>query len=269
VDLTVDRRPRSGEERAVSWSIAEVARMSGITARTLRHYDAIGLLPPAWISSSGRRNYDREQLLRLQQILLLRELGVGLPDVARALDPAGGNGGPVATVTTLRRHRDRLLGERDRLTTLLQTVETTIDSIEKGHPVDAETMFEGFEHDPYEAQARDRWGDPAVDAARERMRGWSPSDADRARTGYDRVHQALAMLKAEGAPVSDQRVQALVGEHHEIVCLFWTPDAAAYRGLGQMYVDDERFRQNIGGGDDALVTYLRDAMACYADARLA
>jgi DNA-binding transcriptional MerR regulator len=251
----------------VSWSIAEVARISGITARTLRHYDAIGLLPPAWVSHSGRRNYDRDQLLRLQQILLLRELGIGLPDVARALDAANGRG-PAATVTTLRRHHDRLLSERHRLTRLLQTVETTIVGIEKGHPVEAETMFEGFEHNPYEAEARERWGDQAVDATAERIRGWTTADAEHARTGYARVHQELARLKADGLPVTDARVQAVVGEHYEIVCLFWTPDAAAYRGLGRMYVDDERFRQNIGGGDDALVAYLRDAMAVYADARL-
>jgi hypothetical protein len=172
-------------------------------------------------------------------------------------------------VTALRRHHERLLAERHRLTTLLQTVETTIDSMEKGHIMDAETMFEGFEHDPYEVEARERWGDAAVDASKERMRGWTSPDAERARTGYKQVHQQLAALKADGVPVTDPRVQTVVAEHCAIVCLFWTPDAAAYRGLGQLYVDDERFRQNIGGGDDGLVGYLRDAMAVYADTRLA
>ena len=68
--------------------------------------------------------------------------------------------------------------------------------------------------------------------------------------------------------MDDPRVQELVREHHATTCLFWTPDRDAYRGLAQTYVDDERFRQSIGGGDDALVEYLRDAMGVYADARL-
>jgi MerR family transcriptional regulator, thiopeptide resistance regulator len=83
------------------------------------------------------------------------------------------------------------------------------------------------------------------------------------------VHEGLAPLLADGVPVDDPRVQELVGLHFETTSLFWTPDAAAYRGLGQMYVDDERFRANIGGGNDALVEYLRDAMVVYAGANLA
>jgi len=83
--------------------------MSDVTSRTLRHYDAIGLLPPAWIGADGRRYYRRPELLRLQRILLLRELGLGLAAIAEALEREAD---PVAV---LRTHRDRLAGERDRL----------------------------------------------------------------------------------------------------------------------------------------------------------
>jgi DNA-binding transcriptional MerR regulator len=87
-----------------SWSIAEVARMSDVTSRTLRHYDAIGLLPPAWVAADGRRYYRRPELLRLQRILLLRELGLGLAAIAEALEREAD---PVAV---LRGHRDRVPG---------------------------------------------------------------------------------------------------------------------------------------------------------------
>jgi len=73
----------------MSWSIAQVARMSGTTSRTLRHYDAMGLLPPAYVGSNGYRYYERDQLLRLQEILLLRELGLGLDAVGSVLDEPG------------------------------------------------------------------------------------------------------------------------------------------------------------------------------------
>ncbi|HSK28193.1 MAG TPA: MerR family transcriptional regulator [Jiangellales bacterium] len=249
----------------MAWSIAEVSRMSRVTSRTLRHYDAIGLLRPAWVTGSGRRYYEQEQLLRLQRILLLRELGLGLEAIGEVLERQS----RASTVEVLQRHRDWLLAERSRLARLARTVEATITSIEEGGEMAAEKIFEGFEHNPYEAEARERWGDDVVDDSKRRIQGWTQEEADTARTGYTRVHEGLAPLLAEGVPVDDPRVQELVALHHEVTSLFWTPDAAAYKGLGQMYVDDERFRANIGGGDDALVEYLRDAMTVYADARLA
>jgi len=248
----------------MSWSIAELARISGVSSRTLRHYDAIGLLAPAWVAANGWRHYEQEQLLRLQQILLLRNLGLGLRAVADILEHDSRDG----TVAVLRRHRRRLVEEQERLQRLVHTVDRTIDDVQEGRQMSTETMFEGFEHNPYEAEARQRWGDEAVDASYERMKGWSAADADKASTGYGRVHEGLAPLLAAGVPCDDDRVQALVDLHYEVTSLFWTPDAEAYRALGQGYVDDKRFTDAIGQGNDALVAYLRDAMAVYADAQL-
>ncbi|MEV7226919.1 MULTISPECIES: MerR family transcriptional regulator [Polymorphospora] len=248
----------------MAWSIAEVAKEAGVTSRTLRHYDAIGLLTPAFTADNGRRFYGQEELLRLQRILLLRDLGLGLDAVAEVLDRQSRD----STVEVLVRHRDWLVRERGRLDRLIRTVDSTIGNVQEGREMTPRKVFEGFESNPYEAEARERWGDAAVDAADERMQGWSAADAEKARTGYVRVHEGLAPLKAAGVPVTDDRVQELVRFHHEVTCLFWTPNRDAYRGLGQMYVDDERFRRNIGGGDDALVEYLRDAMFVYADRRL-
>ena len=248
----------------VSWSIAELARISGVTSRTLRHYDAIGLLPPARVADNGWRHYEQEQLLRLQQILVLRNLGLGLRAVAEILERDSRHG----TVAVLQRHRRWLTEEQDRLGRLVRTVDRTIQHLQEGEEMTADSMFQGFEENPYEAEARERWGDEAVDASSARMKQWSATDAEKARTGYGRVHEGLAPLLAAGVPADDTRVQELIDLHYDVTSLFWTPDAEAYRGLGQMYVDDERFRRNIGQGNDALVAYLRDAMAVYADARL-
>ncbi|ONI69522.1 hypothetical protein BWI15_23395 [Kribbella sp. ALI-6-A] len=248
----------------MGWSIAEVAKASGVTARTLRHYHAIGLLEPARTAHNGRRYYEQEQLLRLQRILLLRELGLGLDVIADVISRQSRQD----TVEVLARHRDWLVEEQLRLRRLVRTVERTIENIEKGGEMAPDKVFEGFEHNPYEAEARERWGDDAVDASYRKMQSWSADDAEKARTGYSRVHEELAALKAAGAQVADQRVQDVVQLHFEVTSLFWTPTAEAYRGLGQLYVDDERFRRNIGSGDDSLVEYLRDAMNVYADAQL-
>ena len=236
--------------------------MSGVTSRTLRHYDAVGLLPPARVGADGRRHYGRKELLRLQRILVLRELGLGLPAIADAL--ARG----VADTAVLREHRARLHGERARLARLARTVTETIASIEGGEDMTAERMFDGFEHNPYEAEARERWGDDVVDESWQKLRALGAEDAELARTGFQQVHDALRPLLAAGVPVEDPRVQEQIDLHCRVLRLFWEPSAEAYRNLGSMYVEDERYRRNIGGGDDALVVYLRDAMAVYADTRL-
>ena len=248
----------------MTWSIVEVARLSGVTSRALRHYDAIGLLPPAHVGSGGRRYYDAPELLRLQQILVLRELGLGLDAVAEVLARTSGQD----AVVVLRHHHERLLAERDRLDRLAATVAATITHIDEGGDMAADKIFEGFRHNPYEAEARERWGDAALDESNRRVAAMSQDDAERVTATYTRVHAGLAALRQAGVEVTDPRVQALVAEHYGVVSMFWTPDAAAYTGLGRMYVEDERFRANIGQGDDALVAYLRDAMAVYAERSL-
>lgn len=246
----------------MAWSITEVAKESGVTSRTLRHYHAIGLLVPARTAPNGRRYYDQEQLLQLQQILLLRDLGLSLDVVAEVIAHRSTS----STIQVLGRHKEWLLREQLRLGRLIRTVDSTIENIERGGEMAPDKVFEGFEHNPYEAEARERWGDEAVDASYQRMRGWSEADAEKARTGYTRVHEGLAALKAEGVDVLAPGVQELIQLHYEIISLFWTPNKDAYKGLGQMYVDDERFQATIGGAE--LTEYLRDAMNVYADARL-
>jgi DNA-binding transcriptional MerR regulator len=251
------------------WDIAAVARLSGVSSRTLRHYDAIGLLPPSDTASDGRRLYEHRGLLRLQQILLLRELGLSLDQIRTSLDDAGSEGGSLAS---LRRRAAELAVERRRLAVLADTIDQTIDKIEKGEAMPVEKMFTGFENDPYEQEARERWGDAAVDASYEKVRHFTPDQAAHAKDGFPVVHAELAALRASGAAPSDQAVQRVIAEHFALVSLFWTPSAEAYRGLGQMYVEDERFRTNIGSADptdgDALVTFLRDAMDVHAAERL-
>src|SRR3954447_17553166 len=111
-----------------SWDIAAVARLSGVSSRALRHYDAIGLLTPTSTAADGRRFYGRRELLRLQQILLLRELGVSLDQIRSSLDDAGSEGGSLAS---LRRRAAELAAERRRLAVLADTIDQTITKIEK------------------------------------------------------------------------------------------------------------------------------------------
>jgi MerR family transcriptional regulator, thiopeptide resistance regulator len=255
----------------VSWSIAEVAQMSKVTSRTLRHYDAIGLLEPAWTAAGGRRYYEQEQLLRLQQILLLRDLGLGLDAIGEVLTAQS----QASTVEALRRHRVWLLAERRRLGTLIATVTDTIERLEKEENMAPEKMFQGFDpklfggFDPeqYVDEARERWGD-SVDESLSRVQNWTSADwadyQDQARAVTNRI----ADLFDAGVPSDDPRVLDAVDGHFQLVSRFWTPDRQSYTGLGQMYVDDPRFAKNYEDVRAGLTAYLRDAMKAYADARL-
>ncbi|GHE97903.1 hypothetical protein GCM10017776_13540 [Streptomyces griseoluteus] len=140
----------------MDWPIAEVARMSGVTARTLRHYDEIGLLPPARIGTNGHRYYRELQLLRLQQILVLRALGLGLPEIGRILAEQ------VDELEALRGHHRRLLAERDRLDALAGTVSRTIAELEQSRKDGRamtinrpENLFEGVTPAQYQETLRD------------------------------------------------------------------------------------------------------------------
>ena len=255
----------------MSWSIADVARMSNVTSRTLRHYDAIGLLPPAWTAAGGRRYYERGQLLRLQQILLLRELGLGLEAIGDVLAAQS----EASTVEVLRRHRALLLAERRRLDRLVETVTDTIEDLEKGNTMAVEKMFEGFDpgqfggFDPeqYVDEARERWGD-SVDESISNVQGWTNDDWAGYKSEAVAVNDHIAELFDAGVPVDDPRVLDAIDGHFRLVSRFWTPDRESYAGLGQMYVDDSRFAKNYEDVREGLTVYMRDAMKAYADARL-
>ncbi|MEU6659110.1 MerR family transcriptional regulator [Streptomyces sp. NPDC046821] len=253
----------------MAWSIAEVARMSGVTSRTLRHYDEIGLLPPALIGSNGHRHYEEADLLRLQQILLMRELGLGLREIQAVLDSQ------VDRLAALREHHRRLLGERDRLETLVRTVARTIAELEEGKGTDAmtkinrpENLFEGFEPSPaLDEEVRERW--PAAwEQSQQAVDAMTPEDQERWQREATAQMIRFAEFMVAGTPVADPAVQAEVDVHFQGICRFWTPNAVAYRGLGQTYVDEPQMRANYDKIAEGLAAYLRDAMLVYADARL-
>ncbi|WP_062386076.1 MerR family transcriptional regulator [Demequina iriomotensis] len=241
--------------------IASVARATGLTSRTLRHYDAIGLLPPAWTAHDGRRRYGEAELLRLQHILVLRELGVPLETIARIVDTDDAQ----VTAALMREHHTALLAERDRFAALAATVERSLTRIEKGLPMTADDMFEGFDHAAYEPEARERWGDDAVARSNAAWKRLAP-DGQRAHLAeHEAIAEALARLATADADPAAAEVQALVARHHAWVSLFWTPGREAYAGLGRMYVDDPRFRATYDKNGDGTAALLRDAIAIHAE----
>lgn len=252
----------------MAWSIAQVARMSKVTSRTLRHYDEIGLLPPAWVGGNGYRYYEQEQLLRLQQILVMRELGVSL-DAIKEIVHQGRD-----RIEVLTMHRRWLLAERDRFERLAQTVSLTIDELEGGENVSKKSMghwFEGFDsakQEELQEEARQRWGAEQVDAAnahvKDKSKEWWQSQGQQ----WAAQVEALVALIDAGHEPGDAEVLDMLDGHYRWLSGYWTPNRESYTGLGDLYADDPRFRANFDKTDPRLAEFLRKAMAAYAQARL-
>ncbi|RJQ82258.1 MerR family transcriptional regulator [Pseudonocardiaceae bacterium YIM PH 21723] len=247
----------------MEWSIQDIARSAGTTSRTLRHYGELGLLPPSRVGPNGYRYYDQDSLVRLQRILLLRELGLGLPAIAGVLD------GQADAAVALRSHLRLLEEERERIGRQIESVRTTLRKTEGGEQLMAQEVFDGFNHTRYKAEVAERWGRDAYERG---DRQWhSMSKEERQRFQQDQLDIAAdfgAAHRAGLAPDSEQ-VQAIVARHVRWLGVMAETGKSYIIGLGQLYVDDPRFTQNYDVHGPGTALLVRDAMKVYAERHLA
>ena len=243
------------------WSIQEVARSTGVTSRTLRHYQQVGLLVPSRIGHGGLRFYDREALLRLQRILVLRELGLGLPQIGRVLDER------VDPATALRAHAEQLESEQQRLARIAASVRSTIRILETGGELMTDTMFDGFDHTQHREEVERRWGEQAYADSDRWWRALSDAEKQGFREELDALVTGFADTSARGLPAEHEEVQALTARLHAWIGAGWggkEPGAEAFVGIGEMYVADPRFAATFTVEGRAFAEHVRDAMTVYA-----
>lgn len=245
-------------------SIQDIARITGTTSRTLRHYDALGMLAPTRTGATGMRYYDDAALLRLQRILLLRGLGLGLAEIRAVLEHR------TDEVRALATHLDLLRSEQARLSRQVAAVEHTIRALEEGEHIMAETMFDGFDHSRYEEEVRTRWGDGSWERSDE---WWTDMD-EQSRTAWKAEVEELNAdwRRAAADPATTPTsagAQDLAARH--VAWLSSVPGTPASArggdlrgyvlGLAEMYVADERFARNWGGRAGA--EFVRDALRAH------
>lgn len=252
---------------SVEHSISDVARMAGISSRTLRHYDDIGLLAPARMSTNGYRWYDRRQLLRLQRILMLRELRVPLSRIAEILD--GGSDERAA----LRHHRQELIGERDRLQRVIDTVDRTLAALHGDEAVNDEDFFIGLAdgRDRLRKDLTARFGAVVEEhfaAAEKATADWRRQDYERAAVEGRQVLAAMSSARTRGISPGEDQALDLVAEHHKGVIALWPADAAAYHALGDLILDNPEQHNMVAGVDADLPPWLSEAIKAYAVCRL-
>lgn len=236
--------------------VKEVADLVGISVRTLHHYDEIGLLIPDETNESGYRLYSNQNLEMLQQILFFKELGFPLKKIKEII-----NSPSFDRKEALMLHRKMLLEKRSRLDKVIATIDKTIQHSKGEIHMTNKEKFEGFDfsHNPYEQEARERWGNEAVDQANQAAAGMPKEKQEE----YNAIYRKLATLRHD-SPESEQSQEA-IQEWYNYLQNFGHYSLDAFKGLGQMYVDDERFTKNIDQFGEGLAKFMRDAMAFYAE----
>jgi len=248
----------------MEWSIQQVAKLAGTTSRALRHYDELGLVPPARVGANGYRYYDERALVRLQRVLLLRELGLGLAQIAEVLARQTDEASALAS------HLELLREERARLDRQIAAVQGTIVGLEGKGRLMAEDMLDGFDHSRYREEVEARWGREAYSRGDRWWRGMSEEErarwmADAERLGRDWI----AAVQDPAISAHSDAAQAIAARHVDwLRGIPGTPAAESdgdlegyVLGLAEMYVADERFARNYGGREGA--AFVRDALRAY------
>jgi DNA-binding transcriptional MerR regulator len=243
------------------WTIGQLAALAGVTVRTLRHYDQIGLLTPTARSETGYRLYDRADLERLQEILVERALGFQLDEIQRRLDDPGHD-----RLGALRRQRDLLAGRIDELAAVLALVEATLAAHDQEVEMEAGDLFDGFDPAAYEAEAADRWGGtPEYAESRRRTATYGDDDWRAMRAEADGIARAFGALRAAGVAPDSAEAAALAEQHRaHIGRWFYDCSPSVHAGLGEMYAADPRFGAWWDRFGVGLAPYVRDAFAAAA-----
>ncbi|PSK71481.1 MerR family transcriptional regulator [Streptomyces sp. CS149] len=246
----------------MEWSIQEIARQAGTTSRTLRHYGDLGLLAPSRIGSNGYRYYDQDALVRLQRILLLRELGLSLPAIKGVLE------GQRDTAVALRAHLRLLEQEQARIGRQIASVRTTLHKTQEGMELMAAEVFDGFDHTAHEQEVTERWG---RDAYEEGDRWWR-SLGEGEKKAFQDEHEAIARdwgrAREAGLAADGPEAQELARRHCAWLSSAKEPSRSYVIGLGEMYVADPRFGKNYDRYGDGTAAFVRDALTVYARHRL-
>jgi MerR family transcriptional regulator, thiopeptide resistance regulator len=248
-----------GERVTAGYTVGRVADLSGVTIRTLHHYDEVGLLSPGGRSAAGYRIYEDRDLERLQRILFYRELGFTLGEISTILDDPRTD-----TLGHLRRQRG-LLNERiERLSAMVDAIDYEMEARTMDIPLTPEErleVFGEFRPEDYAEEAERRWGGTeAYGESQRRVSNYDKEDWQRLKAEEEEIRARLtAALDAGVAPDSEEAMAAAEAHREHISRWFYECGYEIHRGLTEMYVSDERFRSNYDTQTPGLAAFIRDA----------
>jgi MerR family transcriptional regulator, thiopeptide resistance regulator len=240
-------------------TVKELAKIAGVSVRTLHYYDEIGLLKPNRMSQNNYRTYDHASLLKLQQIMFFRELEFSLEQIRTLMNQPGFDLG-----SALSDHRKALLIRAERIKTLIHTIDSTIENMKGKNEMTKQQYFKGFSDEQqaeYEKEAAQRWDPEMVHESNRRYKNLSQAEKDDLGARGERITLAIrdAMPKGVNAP----EVQQLVGEWQKHISFFYDCTDEILLGLGTMYMEDERFKAFYDRIHPDLAEFFSNAIKVY------
>ena len=250
---------------AGSYSVGRVAALSGVTIRTLHHYDEIGLLSPGGRSDAGYRVYEEADLERLQRILFYRELGFTLKEISTIVDDPGTD-----AMGHMRRQRGLLVGRIERLNAMVDAIDYEMEARTMNINLTPEERFEvfgEFRPDDYAEEAERRWGESdSYKESNRRVSKYKKEDWLRIKAEGEEVETRLAAAFEAGlAPDSEEAMAGAEAHRQHISRWFYECTYEIHRGLAQMYVSDERFRSHYDKRAPGLASFVREAVLANAE----
>ena len=248
----------------MSYTVKKLAKLSGVSPRTLRFYDEIGLLKPGYYGENNYRYYEEEQLLMLQQILFFRELGFPLSDIQRMIRCDDFN-----KIEALKSHKNILSHDLERTQNLIKTIDKTIAHLKGEIQMNNEEFYYGFDSEKQKQYEQDLVNKGIVsqefmNECTKKTKQWSEKDkADFLQEGEE-MNKAFVMALQEKLKPSSNEVQALVRRHYTWIKRTWTPTRESYIGLSELYQSPE-FKAFFDSHSPALLMFLVEAMQIFAE----
>ncbi len=251
----------------MEYSISMLAKLAGVSTRTLRYYDEIGLLSPERIRSNGYRLYGQKEVDLLQQILFYRELGISLDEIKNIVWSKDYDG-----IAALQGHLSALKVKKEQIELLITNVENTIASSKGEITMSNKEKFEGFKQKildenekQYGKEIREKFGNAIVDASNAKMMGLTAEQYEEVQKLSNQINDTLKMAFEQGDP-SSKLAQKVCVLHKEWLGHFWDHySKKAHLGLAQGYVDDPRFRKYYDAVATGCAEFLRDAIKIYCE----
>ncbi|KAA3643483.1 MAG: MerR family transcriptional regulator [Chloroflexi bacterium] len=243
----------------MTYAVKQLAELAGVSVRTLHYYDEIGLLEPSSYGGNGYRQYNEEALFRLQQILFYRELDFSLSDIAKVIEQPDFD-----VLESLQLHKELLQGEAKRLSTLIQTIDKTIQHMKGKLEMSDAEIFEGFSEEQQELYAQEaarRWNPETVKSSMSRWKSYSKEKKAEILEEGKLIYQDMMGAMDEG--IESETVQATVARWHQHLRNFYEPTPEMLQGLAQMYVDDPAFRAFYEKLHPDMPKFIRDAIVYY------
>ncbi len=245
------------------FTVKQLSELAGVTPRTLHHHDAIGLLKPSRVGDNGYRYYGEESMLRLQQILFYRELGIPLEDIKKIMGRRDFD-----VMGALQSHKDALKKQVARLNRLINTVDNTILYLKGNKEMSNKQLFEAFSDEQqaeYEKEIAQMYDPATVKASIKKWKGYTAAEKQRIGEEGNAVYKDILAAMPKGA--ASREAQAGIERWRKHIEYFWIPDDEQLLGLADLYNEDSRFKGNFDKIDPRLAEFMREAVKIHVKNR--